>query len=184
MERLNGVCVVAHPDDCIIFARPLILYTKQIKWHIVYMTYQATDSRAQEISSYWGKRQVTTEFLGYEDNYLDNTPSGYLKFWHNTDVRIDISNKISHADIVLTHNPDGDYGHIHHMLVSDCARFAGIPAIFFAKHTQSNKTITTSDIIDYEEIPLHTEVVRQFENINTKWYYLTAEAERLLNGIT
>ena len=64
MARLKALCVVAHPDDCVIFAWPFIEAHPEFEWTIVYLTYTFFDSRAKEIQSYWDKRGITTTFLG------------------------------------------------------------------------------------------------------------------------
>ena len=34
MARIKALCVVAHPDDCVIFAKPFIDTHKQYDWNI------------------------------------------------------------------------------------------------------------------------------------------------------
>jgi LmbE family N-acetylglucosaminyl deacetylase len=71
MARLKALCVVAHPDDCVIFARPFIEQYSKFEWTILYLTYTSYDSRAMEMTAYWRKRNVITVNLGFIDDYRD-----------------------------------------------------------------------------------------------------------------
>ena len=160
----NAVVVVAHPDDCIIFALPLIENITQYQWHIIYLTYCATDPRAKEVAAFWDNRNVTTEFLGFIDNYKDQVTQ-HLNFWHRIDAEMAIRPAVLKYNPVLlvTHNADGDYGHIHHCIVHDAVRTIDVPQIYFASTFNATDTYHAQEY-DLETLPLHREVVSGFHD--------------------
>jgi hypothetical protein len=85
-------------------------------------------------------------------------------------------------DLLLIHNPDGDYGHIHHTFVSDSVQPVSKPKVYFAKYEQSNMECCATSDINLTELPLHREVVSGFENINVGRYVADQLAQELLNG--
>lgn len=176
MERLKAVCAVAHPDDCVIFARPFIDVYNQFDWEIVYLTYKETDERAAEMSRYWNARNIKTTFLGYIDDYHDNETGQFL-FWKSYDAHKSIVRAIDSADMVLTHNLDGDYGHIHHKLVARAVTSIGKPVVYFAGvHQASTHGKCSTGSLNLEQFPLHKDVIAQFNNINTGYYDISETA--------
>lgn len=107
MAKLKAICVVAHPDDCVIFARPFMEQYSQFEWSILYLTYSGADPRAMEMTSYWRKRNVVTVNLGFVDDYRD-MENNQVSFDSEQATR-EIFNISSRYDLVLTHNADGDY---------------------------------------------------------------------------
>ena len=159
---MKAVCMVAHPDDCVIFAYSLMHHFDQLNWHVGYLTYQHTDPRAQELDRFWTRRGVSTSFLGFVDDYHDieqDSPS------FDTDAARDaIRNITRDADIILTHDADGDYGHPHHKFVHGCVRgLCHDHVITFAPPGQGTHHYKI-DHLDYDqtELPLHWSVIQGF----------------------
>ena len=182
MARLKAICAVAHPDDCVIFARPFIKKYADFDWHIVYLTYHNTDDRAREVAAFWDKQGISTEFLGFVDHYTDNE-TGKFNFWKSVDAQAQIVRAVDAADIILTHNIDGDYGHIHHILVARSVASTGKPMVNFAGQHQVDKSncITIDEPLDLDQLPLHKDVIVQFQNINTGCYQIPEESWEILN---
>lgn len=180
MNTIKALCVVAHPDDCVIFARPFIEQHPQFKWTILYLTYRGYDPRATEMTAYWRKRNVITVNLGFVDDYRD-IENNLVSFDSNQAAR-EIFNISSRYDLVLTHNADGDYGHIHHKFVSSAVQPVPKPKVYFAKHEQQNMECRAVSDIGLAELPLHRAVVSEFENINIGRYFADQSAQELLNG--
>jgi hypothetical protein len=180
----KAVALVAHPDDCVIFALPFIVHYKHFDWHIVYLTYKASDDRAKEVSVFWNKRGVTTEFLGFEDDYKDNESQSLHK-WQWTDAVSSISQVSSNYDLILTHNEDGDYGHIHHKVVNSGATsppLMHIPKVTFAStfnYTDEIKCDETYYSLD--ELPLHKNIIADFQDRLIGRYIITKEAREILH---
>lgn len=176
----KALCVVAHPDDCVIFAKPFIDTHKEFDWKILYLTYTGYEPRGKEIAEYWATQGVVTVHLGFTDDYHDML-NDQLSFNHEQAAR-EIVNICKPYDLVLTHNPDGDYGHIHHKFVSQCVNATGKPVVHFASYGQENLTCGASTNVDLSLLPLHKEVIEGFENINLGRYVVSESAKELIDG--
>ena len=167
---MNAVLVVAHPDDCVIFAWPCIKYKSAWNWRIVYLTYNKHDARAQEASAFWDSQGISTEFLGFEDHYRD-LEQGEITTFNKTVAKTRLHMAIDTADVILTHNPDGDYGHIHHQFVNACVVELNIPAIYFASTHNCDTVIKDQPTFDISMWPLHKEVIEGFQDRHIGRYY-------------
>lgn len=176
----NALAVVAHPDDCIIFALPFIEHHPQFDWHIVYLTYTKIDPRAQEVAKFWEQRNVTTEFLGLVDDYADQKTQ-QLNFWSEADAKQNILRVINMCQpvLVITHNKDGDYGHIHHRLVHNAVAETNIPKIYFASTFNVTDTYIANEY-DLDTLPLHKQVIAGFQDRLVGRYIVTDGARELL----
>lgn len=159
---------MAHPDDCVIAARPYIDTHPEYQWHIVYLTYTADDDRAKEISAYWNGRGITTEFLGFVDDYTDQQTQKF-NFWNDMTATVALREACQDADLLLTHNADGDYGHIHHILVNRAVQSMGIKTVYFASTFNYNVRYVTGDL-ELTKFPLHRNVIEQMTDINCGLY--------------
>jgi LmbE family N-acetylglucosaminyl deacetylase len=160
---MNALCLVAHPDDCVIFALSYIHNHPEITWHICYLTYCEWEPRAQELKEFWAKRNIPCIFLGYTDDYRD-IENKKISF-NEEQARREIGNIIQPYDMVLSHDQEGDYGHIHHVFVHDCVRHHP-RLITFAKPGEGTVTLTVPpDTYTIDELPLHGEIVRGFHPI-------------------
>lgn len=165
--------VVAHPDDCCIFAWPLINQTmNDWDWSIVYMTYTATDPRALEANQFWNQYNIETTFLGFEDHYRD-LEQGFISTFNIDAARESIiSNCLAtHCDLIVTHNADGEYGHIHHMFIHNVLQDVPVPKIYFAGTTNATHAIQAPSF-DLSQWPLHKEVIEGFQDRLTGRYQL------------
>jgi LmbE family N-acetylglucosaminyl deacetylase len=166
---LRAIAAVAHPDDCVIFARPYMDHHLEYEWHIVYMTYRAQDPRAQEMSRYWTARGVSTEFLGFLDDYQDQQTQQF-NFWSCTDAMTALINACNTADLILTHHEDGDYGHIHHKVVHQAVKKMAIDQVYFASTFNYNTRYIAKDNLLLDQFPLHRDVIEQFSDVNCGLY--------------
>ena len=166
---MKAIAVVAHPDDCVIFARPYIDAHPEYDWHIVYLTYMAHDARAQEVSAYWTARGIPTEFRGFRDDYKDQQTQ-QLNFWSGLDAEASINLACQGADLVLTHYEDGDYGHIHHKVVHQAVKKMAIDQVYFASTFNYNTRYIAKDNLPLDQFPLHRDVIEQFSDINCGLY--------------
>ena len=175
---MRAVALVAHPDDCVIFAWPFIEAHPEFEWTIIYLTYTFTDPRAREVRAYWNKRGIDVVFLGMRDDwqYVKNNELGF-------DPQIaknDIVNAASKYDLILTHYKDGDYGHIHHKFVNTIANQIGKPKVYFASTFNYNTEYVVIESVNTDELPLHKNVIEEFTDRNTGRYIVTPEAELIL----
>jgi LmbE family N-acetylglucosaminyl deacetylase len=158
---MKATCVVAHPDDCVIFALSMIHSVNSVDWNIVYVTYTSQDARAQEITRFWQPRGVATEFLGYVDDWHD-IELGQCSF--DTDqAEADIDRAIHTADFVLTHDAQGDYGHVHHRWVHDAVTRHHDTVITFAAPGQGTHRFEIEpDCVDLAQLPMHASTIQGF----------------------
>jgi LmbE family N-acetylglucosaminyl deacetylase len=160
---LKAIAVVAHPDDCVIFAYSYIYNHAQYDWTICYLTYAEWEPRAQEFRQFWNKRNVTTIFLGYRDDYRD-IENKCISFDTQQASR-EIGNIIKPYDLVLTHDEQGDYGHLHHVFVNQAT--AGHPGrITFAGPGKGTvKYSVPADAYSLDELPMHREIIADFHRV-------------------
>ena len=180
MAGLKAVCAVAHPDDCVIFARPFMEQHPQFDWTVLYLTYSSYDPRAVEMTSYWRRRNISTVSLGFVDDYRD-IENNQVSFDAEQAQR-EIANISSRYDLILTHNADGDYGHIHHKFVDSAVQSVQRPKVYFANYAQQTMECHAVTEIGLDELPLHRSVVEGFQNINIGRYIVDESAQELLNG--
>jgi LmbE family N-acetylglucosaminyl deacetylase len=169
MGTVKAFCAVAHPDDCLIFARPYIDHHLDYEWTIVYLTYMAHEPRAREVSAYWNARNVKTEFLGFIDDYKDQQTQE-LNYWHGIHAEYELREACKDADLLLTHNEDGDYGHIHHKVVNAAFKLVGTKKVYFASPINYNVRYNATADLDLEQFPEHRDVLEQFTDINCGLY--------------
>lgn len=175
---MRAVALVAHPDDCVIFAWPFIEAHPEFEWDIVYLTYTPWMPRAREMSAYWNKRNITTIFLGYNDEW-DYVKQGELGF-NGEQASIELSNISGKYDLILTHFEDGDYGHLHHKFVNQAARQNGVPKVYFASTFNYNTEYIVKETVAVDELPLHRNVIEEFTDRNIGRYIVMPEAELIL----
>lgn len=158
---MKALCLVAHPDDCIIFAYSYIHNHPEMDWTICYLTYCEWEPRAQEMIKFWRKRNITCVCLGYTDDYRD-IENKKISF-NEEQARREIRSIIKSYDLVLTHDEHGDYGHIHHVFVHDCAKDHP-NLVTFAKPGEGTTYSVPAGIYTLDEFPQHKDIIAGFHN--------------------
>jgi LmbE family N-acetylglucosaminyl deacetylase len=157
---MKALCLVAHPDDCLIFAYSYIYNHCQYSWTIGYLTYTQNAPRGQEIQQFWRKRNIDTIFLGFDDHWHDNEHQTFTR-WSGHDAITACRQLASNFDLVLTHGANGEYGHIHHKLVHHAVKHHP-RVICFADLGEGQTYSLPTDTYSLDEIPLHAEIVKSF----------------------
>jgi len=161
---MNALCLVAHPDDCVIFAYSFIHNHPEHNWTIGYLTYTAQDPRGQELSAFWKQRGIKCVFLGFEDHWHDNEQKVFTR-WHKESADQACWHLARNYDLVLTHDELGDYGHIHHILVNRAVQWHH-NLVTFAQPGKGTVTLTVPpDTYSIDELPLHGKIIRGFHPI-------------------
>ena len=161
---MKALCLVAHPDDCVIFALSYIYNHPEHKWTIGYLTYTEQDPRGQELSAFWKQRGIKCVFLGFEDHWHDNEQKVFTR-WPEESADRACWYLARDYDLVLTHDEHGDYGHIHHVLVHSAVQWHP-NLVTFAQPGKGTVTLTVPpDTYSIDELPLHGEIVRGFHPI-------------------
>lgn len=175
---MRAVALVAHPDDCVIFAWPFIEAHPEFEWTIVYLTYRMYDPRGREIRTYWQKRNIPTVFLGHKDTWLDMMRNKIS--FDAEQAEQDLTNATADANLILTHFEDGDYGHIHHKFVNSVAKKMDAPKVYFASTFNYNTEYLVTEEVAVIELPLHRSVIEGFTDRNIGRYIVTPEAELII----
>jgi hypothetical protein len=179
---LKAVVVVAHPDDCVIFAYSFIYNHPDIAWTIVYLTYTHWDYRGSELFKFWNQRNIPTIFLGYVDDWHD-IENKQISF-DTEQAQREIQGIIKDFDIVLTHNAQGEYGHLHHVFVNQCC--AHHPnLVTFADRNQGTEYTIPAGVYNLEELPQHQEIIKQFhhgQHVNS--YHVAPHVKSILENNT
>lgn len=151
---MKAVVVVAHPDDCILFAYGIVQLMPQWSWSIAYLTYTLDSERGQEIGSFWHRRNIKTHWLGYHDDYRD-IERDCVSF-DSVAAAQDIQQLIADYDVVVTHDAAGDYGHIHHRFVNNSIVGHHSCVVTFSQFGQGNLHVALPDnLYTLDEIPQH-----------------------------
>lgn len=177
---MKALCLVAHPDDCVIFAYSFIYNHAQLDWTVGYLTYTADSDRGQEFVKFWNQRNIATVFLGFKDHWHDNEQKKLLHWTQQQAV--DACRKLSQDyDLVLTHDHNGDYGHIHHQVVHDSVADHPGLVTFARPETGTDTYQVPLSAYDPSELPLHADVIKGFHyDIHSNSYHVPAHVKQLI----
>ena len=157
---MKALCLVAHPDDCVIFGYSYIYAHPEHTWTIGYLTYTAQDPRGAEMSAFWQRRNIDTVFLGFEDHWHDNEQKQFTR-WEPEHAERACWELARKYDLVLTHDEHGDYGHVHHSLVHQAVQWHP-RLVTFAPRELGTRYILPADAYSLDELPLHGNIVAGF----------------------
>lgn len=174
------MALVAHPDDCVIFAYSFMHHYKHLDWTVCYLTYKETDDRGKEFAEFWSKRDIPTQFLGFRDdwNFVKEQQLGF----NSTEATDAIEKVIKDQDLILTHDHNGDYGHIHHKFISNVVCNSYTPVVCFAGPGKGNvKYSIEADVYNLDEFPLHRDIVAGFHTgSHTNEYTVSERVKKIL----
>jgi hypothetical protein len=158
---MKAMALVAHPDDCVIFAYSFMHHYKQFDWTVCYLTYTEQDARGQEFAKFWAHRNIATKFLGFTDDW-NFVKEGKLGF-DPVQATDSIKSVITDQDLILTHDHLGDYGHLHHKFICDVVCEYHSYVVTFAGINHGNVKYTIEPgVYSLEEFPLHCDIVASF----------------------
>lgn len=102
----DKVMIVAHPDDEMLWGGMSLINYK--KWKVVCVTNGNNKKRRNEFITIMNKLNHNYEIWSYEDCFLNYNLS--------QEIYKDINNLLVDPKIkyVVTHNVNGEYGHVHH----------------------------------------------------------------------
>jgi LmbE family N-acetylglucosaminyl deacetylase len=178
---MKAVVMVAHPDDCVIFAYSFMHAYSDLEWTVCYLTYEADDYRGSELRAFWDQRGISTKFLGYVDDWHD-IENKQISF-DEAQAWIDIQEAISDQDIVVTHSAEGDYGHLHHVFVHNAVLACHPMAVTFSKIGTGNARYTVpTGIYTLDELPEHGKIIAGFHPTDhANEYFIPDSVKELLN---
>jgi hypothetical protein len=161
---MKAMTLVAHPDDCVIFAYSYMHAHPEHDWTICYLTSTIKEPRGKEFFNFWYKRGMAVEFLEFKDqwNHEINCP-GQI---NAKDAAIAVKSAIEDQDLILTHGAGGEYGHPHHVLVHECARHHPNRVVFADPGTGTVKYQIEPGTYSLDELPLHKDIILGFHKEN------------------
>ena len=158
---MKAMAMVAHPDDCVIFAYSFMHHYAMFDWTVCYLTYTDQDQRGREFAEFWARRNVQTKFLGFTDSW-NLVKNGSLGF-DRTQATHAIKHAIADQDLIVTHDFRGDYGHLHHEFVSTVVSDNHTRMVCFAGPGQGNVKYTIEPgTYSLDELPLHRDIIASF----------------------
>ncbi len=114
LTNINKLMIVAHPDDDYIWGGSHLIDDDYL---VVCVTCGVKRERAIEFKKAMDKTNDKYIMLGYPDK-----TNGKRDNWNSVydSITNDLKKIIEYKDweLVVTHNPDGEYGHIHHKMTS------------------------------------------------------------------
>jgi len=159
---MKALCLVAHPDDCVIFGYSYIHAHPEYTWTVGYLTYTARDPRGAELAAFWQRRNIDTVFLGFEDHWHDNEQKQFTR-WEPEHAERACWELARQYDLVLTHDEHGDYGHVHHSLVHQAVQWHP-RLVTFAPRDSGTEYILPTDAYSLDELPLHGNIIAGFHS--------------------
>lgn len=114
LDNIDDLMIVAHPDDETIFGGQHLLKKRYL---IVCLTNGDNQVRRKEFEQMLNKTQNKGLIFDYPDK-TNGKRDNWQKDIH--DIKSDIEYLIHKKNwkIIVTHNPDGEYGHVHHQMTS------------------------------------------------------------------
>lgn len=111
----NKLMIVAHPDDDTIFGGEHLVDDDYV---VVCVTCGVNPTRLQEFKTVMNYSDDKYIYLKHTDLYR-----GFISRWsgEKDDVKDDLEQIINSQnwEMIVTHNPDGEYGHIQHILINE-----------------------------------------------------------------
>lgn len=175
---MRALTVVAHPDDCVIFAYSFIHAHSGLDWTILYLTYTQWDHRGKELFDFWNKRNINCIFLGYHDDWHDIENK---KISFDTDqAQREIQGIIKDFDLVLTHNSAGEYGHLHHQFVHTACQTHPALVTFADRNTGTDTYFIPPGTYHIDELPEHGPIIQGFHNVDHVNNYTVPDHVKLM----
>ena len=160
LDRVNKLMIVAHPDDEILWGGSHLIEDDYL---VVCVTCGTVRFRVNEFISVMKKTNDEYIMLGYPDK-----TKGKRDNWDDwrdkiaTDLKEII--ELKDWDTIVTHNPDGEYGHEHHKMTSALVTEVtqNKEKLYYFGHYHSKNTI--EDYLN-EMTPIKDENLKQKKNI-------------------
>lgn len=114
LENVDNLMIVAHPDDELLWGGAHLIKDNYL---VVCVTCGTNQIRVNEFVNVMNNTNDKYIMLGYPDK-----TNGERDSWnnHRANISKDLESIINLKDwnIIVTHNPDGEYGHQHHKMTS------------------------------------------------------------------
>lgn len=160
LDRVNKLMIVAHPDDEMLWGGAHLIKDDYL---VVCVTCGGVKVRVNEFKSVMAATNDEYIMLGYPDK-----TNGQRDTWDDWRDKIaadlkDIIN-LKDWDTIVTHNPDGEYGHQHHKMTSALVTKVTDEKdkLYYFGHYHSKKNLTP---YLNEMTPINDKYIKQKKNI-------------------
>ena len=112
----NKLMIVAHPDDDTIFGGAHLI---EDDYTVVCVTCGVVDYRLKEFEKAMKYSKDKYYYLSHTDLESNSIISNWEK--EKDIIKAELKDKINSQDwdLIVTHNPEGEYGHKHHKMISE-----------------------------------------------------------------
>lgn len=135
LTNVDNLMIVAHPDDDYIWGGSHLIDDDYL---VVCITCGVKRVRALEFKKAMDKTDDKYIMLGYPDKTNGKRDNWDLVY---DDITKDLKKIIEYKNwnIIVTHNPDGEYGHIHHKMTSNIVTsLTGDNLYYFGRYYKKN----------------------------------------------
>ncbi len=157
----RALCMVAHPDDCLIFGYHYILGHCQCRWTIAYLILNNHSPRVEEMRGYWARHSIDVFSLDLpHDPPPADVTSGRCSIPYHA-AKDAIEATVRDYDLLLSHGDAGEYGHPHHLFLHRILKDLGRPFVAFDVEPNAPQRFD-GPRDDHESLPLHRRAIRRF----------------------
>lgn len=179
LTRCENLMIVAHPDDETLWGGRELIETGN--YFVVCMTYGKSKTRGSDFCKNMEEIHITPLMLNYPDK-IKNQRSDWDKY---KDEMVKDLDKILNAKAwnrIVTHNPDGEYGHQHHkflnvMVASECQSKGLLNELYyFGKYYNKDEVELLEKTTSGDTLRIKKRLIRRYE-INLE--YLNRKFEHM-----
>jgi len=157
----KALCIVAHPDDCVIFGYHYILANRQFEWTIAYLILDDDSPRVEEMRGYWKRHSIDVFSLALPHDPPPADITNRRCSIPYPEAKRRIEETAGQYDHLLTHGKEGEYGHPHHVFLHRIVEELGRG--FVAFDIGPSAPLRCSWPRDEQEsLPLHGRAIRRF----------------------
>ena len=106
----KALCIVAHPDDCVIFGYHYILANRQFEWTIAYLILDDDSPRVEEMRGYWKRHSIDVFSLALPHDPPPADITNRRCSIPYPEAKRRIEETAGPYDHLLTHGKEGEYG--------------------------------------------------------------------------
>lgn len=115
IEGIDKLMIVAHPDDEMLWGGGSLIKEDYL---VVCITCGNNIVRNYEFINVMNKTNDKYILLGYPDKEKKSMRSKWKRQYKNIEEDLKTIINLKNWKLIVTHNPDGEYGHIHHKMTS------------------------------------------------------------------
>ena len=158
-KDVDYLVIVAHPDDEVLWGFDMLYKNNCL---VVCVTCGKNKIREKEIEKVVKSTNDKLISLGYTDKFLHHRSRWFIS---DRQIKKDFNTIINLKAWkgIITHNRDGEYGHVHHKMVHNMVKdYKTWPVRYFGKYYSKNK-MEKMDFNSIKKYKLDDEVIRNKE---------------------